>query len=161
MPAFVVIDTGERALDRVAHIGDIIVAEGEAVAVVVSAVEYAVLQAADLADDRDGTVAQGDHLRQTAGLLLTGHQEDIRAGVDLARQFGNKSVAGDDSAGIEPLHIAEEVLVLFITGAEDDKLHVIVVQQIGQTAADEVETLVGDHTGDHGDDRDRPVLLEP
>ena len=36
MPTLVVTDTGESALDRVAHIGDIIVAEGEAVAVVLS-----------------------------------------------------------------------------------------------------------------------------
>ena len=62
MPALIVVDACEGTFYGVAHIGDIIVLESEAVAVVICAVKYAVFQTADFTDDRDGAVTQGDHL---------------------------------------------------------------------------------------------------
>ena len=142
------------------HIGGVVVFEGEAVAVVVGGVEYGVLQAANLAHYRDGAVAQRNHLRQTAGLLRGGHEEDIGAGVNLARQLRHKAVAENESAGIFCLHVVEEVLVFLVARAEDDKLHVFGVHQLLQAHAHQIQALVGNQTGDHGNQRNTPVDLE-
>ena len=160
MPAVVVLDAPERAANSVLHIRSIVVLKGEAVAVVVGGIEYGVLQAAYLTHYGDSAVAERDHLRQTAGLLRGGHEEDVGAGVDLARQLGNEAVAEDESAGVLRLHMVEEVLVFLVARAEDDELHILGVHQLFQTHAHQIQALVRNQTGDHGNQRNAPVDLE-
>ena len=142
------------------HVCGVVILEGEAVAVVVGGIEYGVLQAADLADDRNGAVTEGDHLRQAAGLLSGRHEEDIRAGIDLSGELWNKAVTEDESARILCLHVVEVVLILLVAGAEDNELHVLGVHQLFQTHAHQIQALVRNQTGDHGNQRNAPVDLE-
>ena len=118
--------------------------EGEAVAFAVAAVADGVLEAAGLADDRDGAVAQRDHLGQAAGLALRGHQEEVGAGVDLSREARVEAQLDAELVRVPLGDAAEVVLVGAVAGAEDDHADFGVVQKLIDDGGDEVEALVGD-----------------
>jgi len=100
---------------------------------------------AGMADHRDGTIAQGDHLRQSAGLTQRRHEEDVAAAVDEASEVGAE---GDHGLHVIPdgRYVAEEVGKPWLAGAHKDELGAM---QVRQGLDDKVEPLDGIQTRDH------------
>ena len=136
------------------HVVRVVVEEGEAVALVGELVvgEHGVAQAAGLADDRHGAVAQGDHLGQAARLELAGHEEHVRAGVDAVCQLVVHRKARRQTARVLALRPGEQVGVLRFAHAQHDQLDAG-VHQLADDALDQVKALLIGQAGDDAHDR--------
>ena len=67
---------------------DVYKRQGKAISVPVTGVVNGIPQTAGLAHHRNGAIAAGDHLGQTAGFGAGRHQEDIGTGIDVLGQLG-------------------------------------------------------------------------
>ena len=130
----------------------------EAIALAHGGVVDGVTEAAGLADDGRRAVTAGDHLGQAAGLALGGHDERVRACIDLLRQSRLKADVGAYAARVTGAQVREEALVLVLAAAQDDQLDATVHQTI-RHALDEVEAFHAHHAADHGKDG-AAVLME-
>ena len=143
------------------HVMGIDIGEGEAVALAGVAVVGmdGVLQTAGLADDRQGAVAQGDQLRQAAGLECGGHQEQIGSSVDLMGQLVVHAEAGGELMRIAVGCLGEDAGQLRIAGAQQHDL-CAGLHQLGQNCCDQIQALLAGQTADHADHRNVAVLLQ-
>ena len=132
----------------------VVVEEREAVALAggVVVAEHGVAQAAGLAHDGHGAVAQRDHLRQAAGLKQRGHQEHVRACVDAVRQLVVHLEARRDASRIGRLGPLEQIGVLGVAHAQHDQLEAG-IHQLADDALDQIQALLVRQTRDHADER--------
>ena len=139
----------------------IVIGEAEAVAAVVPCLIglHGILEAAGLADDGHGAVAHGDHLAQSTGLALGGHEEQIRAGVDGHGEGLVIVKAHGKATGILLRRPGEELLKPGVALAQNHHLH-RKLHHILQHGADQVQALVGDKAADDGKDGDVGVLVQ-
>ena len=128
-----------RAEHGVAHLVAVKVTKREARALAGKLVirDHRVLQATGLANNRQGTVAHGDDLRQAAGLKLRRHQEHIGSGIHTLRQRRIELDACGHGAGVLVLEVTQAVLVVAVAGAQHRHLHAA-----GQDAVERVHDQV-------------------
>ena len=120
-----------------------------------------VVQAARLTHHGDSTVAAGDHLGETAGLGLGGHEEDIGGGVDLLGQGAVVGDEGADSLGEVLLQLAEVALILPLARTQHHELCLGVdLQHVTEHTRDDVHALMGGEAGDNRHDGGVLVLGE-
>ena len=137
-------------------------AEDEPVAALLDRVPVGdrVRQSAGGAHDRNGAVSKTDQLAETARLEARGHQEKVRAGIDVLGQYRFEANGRRHLlrvvAGIGPEHL----LVAGVTGAKHDELQVQ-SHQPPHDVGDQVESLLIVETRDQADDRDGGILREP
>ena len=109
-----------------------------------------VLQTAGFPDDRKGSVAHGDHLGQTAGLALGGHQQQVGAGINGHGQGLVVSPIEGHTAGIPAQFLLKELFVIPVAAAQHHKL-AVEVHNLVKYAADQIQALVADQAADDGD----------
>ena len=80
-----------------------------------------VVEAAGGADDGDGAVLERVDLVEAAGFVARGHEEHVGAGLDAVRHLIVVSDLDGEAAGILADETAEEILVILVSGAEDDR----------------------------------------
>ena len=132
----------------------VVVEEREAVALAggVVVAEHGIAQAAGLAHDRHGAVAQRDHLGQAARLKQRRHQEHVRAGIDAVRQLVVHLEARGHASRIGRLGPLEQIGVLGVAHAQHDQLEAG-IHQLADDALDQVQALLVRQARDHADDR--------
>ena len=111
-----------------------------------------VLEAAGLADDRNGAVAQRDHLCQAARLKLGRHQEHIGARVNAVSQIAGEHDGRGNLFRPASLGLDEHLLVAVVAGAEHDQANVV-RQNIGQHSLNQIKSLLVNKAGDNADNR--------
>ena len=140
--------TGDAVKERTR----IVVDEGKSISLIGILVIrlHGILEAACLADDGDRPVAHGNQLRQAAGLKETGHKQRIRAGINLVSQCLVVGDIGADFALILALIVPEGILIIRITGAQDDYLRVLIHNMV-QDRIHQIQTFLIGQTGDESD----------
>src|SRR5579859_3373626 len=110
---------GERPLKRLFELVCVCLVEYEAVAhtVCVGPLIHRIGQAAGAPHDRHRAVAQRDHLAQAAGLEARGHEEQVRAAVDLLREIRIEGERDRDAQRVLFLQGQQLVVVLPIARA--------------------------------------------
>ena len=151
----------DGAADGIEHVVGIVVEEGEAVALVSELVvgENGIPQAAGFTDDRDGAIAQRDHLAEAAGLKLAGHEEHVAAGVDAVGQLMVHGKAGGDPARILRLGPGEEVGIFGLAHTENSQLDVG-GHEFADDAFNEVKALLIGQAGNDADQRNAGIDIE-
>ena len=132
------------------HLVRIVVREREAgsLAGILVIGPHAVSEAAGLADDGQGAVTHGDHLRKSAGLEQAGHEQHIGAGVHTVAKRLVEGDAGAHTAGVLPGVIAEHILIFPVARAEDGELYRL-IEHLLNNAVDEIHALLLGQTADH------------
>ena len=143
----------QRTADGKEHIMRVVVKEREAVArvVVVVIAQHRIAQAAGFAHDGHAAIAQGDHLRQAAGLKLRGHQEHIRAGIDAVRQLVIHLEARGHAARILLLRPAEQVDIAAFAHAQYHQLYVF-FHDLADHMIHQIQALLRGQAAHHADD---------
>ena len=104
---------------------------------------YGIFQTAGFPHDGHCAVAHGNQLGQAAGLEQAGHQEGVRARVDLMGDAFVVSDIGADKAPIFLFIVPEGVFIPRVAGAKHHHLG-IAVHQVGEDGVDQVQAfLVG------------------
>ena len=110
-----------------------------------------VVESADGADDGNGAVLERVDLVEAAGFVARGHEEHVGAGLDAVRHVIVVSDLDGEAARILADETAEEILVILVSGAENDDGNILVRQAVGGEG-DEIEALLGGKARDDADD---------
>ena len=136
------------------HVMGVIAEEGKAIAraQIINKCGYRILEAAGLADNRNGTVTQRDHLCQTARLGLRRHQEHIGTGINLIGQLAREQNGHRNLIRMTALGLEEHLLIPPVALAQHDQSY-IVLQDIVQHSFDQIQTLLVGQSANHADNR--------
>src|ERR1051326_3821494 len=108
-------------------------------------------QPTDATRDGDCAVALGAHLRETARLVLRGHQTHVGAGEELVLEVLREAQLHRDATGRARRNGGECGLVARLAGTEEEKLSV--EREVAGVSENEIETFLGNESRRHREDR--------
>ena len=158
----VVPEQASRAEDGVAHLLTVEVRERETVAFAGELVVrgYGVAQATRFANDRQGAIAHGDHLGETARLKEGGHEEHVGAGIHALRERRVKLDASGHLAGVDRLVPAQGVFVVGVARAQDCHLDASFKDAL-KAVHDQIHAFLPGETRDHNHKGTVVAYFEP
>ena len=105
-----------------------------------------VVEAADVADDRDRAIAHGDHLAGAAGLEVGRHEEEVAGGIEKVRQV---LVIALDEVDLRMLEGIGQDLVFHVARTDDDEAGIRFLQ-LAHAGNEPIDALLSGKAGDAG-----------
>ena len=128
----------------------IVVIEGEAVGdVTLGNIEDGVIEAADVGNDRKGSIAHGNHLAGSAWFEIGRHEEEVACGI---QKMGKVLIISLDEIDVLILQGLSQEFIFHLTGSDDDHLGILLFQ-VRHDGHQAFDTLLGRKAGDGREER--------
>ncbi|MNY54581.1 hypothetical protein D3C86_1904740 [compost metagenome] len=120
-----------------------------------------IIQPPGFPDDRNAAVTQGQELADSARLEFGRHEEQVAGRINFAGQRVTEQNLRRKLGRVTPLGFTEPAFIDFISGPQQDKLNIIIIQQLIQHACQQIQTFGIHQTRNHSDHRNIRCNRQP